>query len=222
MGENDQYVEGQPVTIRMADGTVHTLFDWLNESLRSAFVIEPGRKEERFDLFTYARSQSPAALAGAYAMRAHTNLLRSGEVGLPKMHEMLVDSWRATAGTVLHQKVIDFASETTCIMHYNGKEYRQDTLIDLLLGSKRIADTRMISAHEYLKKYNKGMLTAENGDQPVPELLAVHIRENLPFGVRVVCESSSALAAYRAYLGKHDERATFWVHLEGPYKRIVV
>jgi len=218
--------------IRLPDGTVLDLSEWSNESFRSALFVNPWSAQNVWELFVYSRG---VAIPGTdiVANRAHTNIPRSGDSGLPLDWAMYVLQWRAALNMTLEQPVLDWAAETVVQFEYNGKYYGNTPLIDLLLGARPVGD-------------------------PLP----VHMRENLGFKVTVSTDNERAVAQLRDWLrgggsvlpenvrdavteldailrlqpegpvaaslrhvqaklrpGRH---LMAWIHLEGPVKRVLV
>jgi hypothetical protein len=153
-------------TIQLPSGATIQMCDFVRDSLRSAFVVTPYGTEDRWEVFSGSRSQALEGDKSRYMTRAHTNIPRSGDSGLPKDWEMLVDNWKAICPN-MSQVVIDWASETSACLEYNGKSYGDRTLLELLL------------------------------DHPVLGTHPVHIRENLSYGVRIDSGKPTALKALR-------------------------
>jgi len=148
------------------DGTTVQLVDFVRDNLRSAFAVTPYGTEDRWEVFSNGRSQALEGDKSRYMTRAHTNIPRSGDSGLPKDWEMLIDSWKAICPN-MSQVVLDWASETSACLIYNGKSYGDRTLLELLL------------------------------DHPVLDTHPVHIRENLSYGVHIDTCKPAALKALR-------------------------
>jgi hypothetical protein len=132
--------------------------EWSTGAMRSAFVIEPWSsmgRTDRIPLFSYGRSM-PIPGTSITATRAHTNIPRCGDNGLPMGWEMLVGKWRANINVPLDQPVMDWAATVNVAFHYNAKRYAETTLLDLILNPEAIGD-------------------------PQP----IHLRENIGFGVDV-------------------------------------
>jgi hypothetical protein len=160
-------------TFKLPDGSTITLSDMVYQSMRSAFVVRPWGNEEHWDLFTAGRGQDiPGAAPGTKATRAHTNIPRSGDSGLPKDWEALVCRWRASLNVPLEQPVLDWASETSVQYEYNGKYYADETLADLLFGTQSLGG----------------------------EALPIHMRENLSYKVHVETSDKRTLEALRTWL----------------------
>ena len=148
------------------------LVDTLRDSLRSSFVVHPRRDDTMWEVFTQGPSSPVPGDPTIMATRTHTNILRSGVLGLPCDWEMLVYSWRAGCAD-LSQPVLDWAAETNALLVYNYKQYNTAVLIDLLLD-RRVTFT----------------------DDPI------HVRENLGYKVVVETTNAKALAALRDHLRK--------------------
>jgi hypothetical protein len=106
------------------------------DSLRSAFRINsydlPSRSE--WEPFGYARVQPMED--GTIATKAHTNLSRSGPLGLPRDQEALLTKWRAQINVPMSDEVVEWASTTSVEFWYNMKQYANSTLLDLILGPR--------------------------------------------------------------------------------------
>lgn len=118
--------------------------NYVFESLRSALVIQPWNDDlrEEWELFSYERGHPVPGTIGPEAVRAssiHTNVPRSGSVGLPRDWEMKVHEWRATVSCPLEQPVLDWAAETSVKFRYNETLWGDAVLADLLFGSKSLS-----------------------------------------------------------------------------------
>jgi hypothetical protein len=120
-----------PGQVMLDDGTVIHWADYLPWRLRSAFPVTATDDVSHWRLFTWAAGQSPWTVP-IVATRAHTNMPQPN--CLPKNHEMLVRSIRASTNVLLEQPVLDWASETSIRYTYRNKLYSEDLLVDLLLG----------------------------------------------------------------------------------------
>lgn len=222
-------------SIKLPNGEVLFLSDWIYGSLYSAAVVMPyGEGYSELCPFASGRSQQLAGgPAGELATAAHSNLPRNGDNGLPMGWEMYVSGWKAQCSLALEQPVVDFASDCFAQFQYNGKTYGECRLIDLLLGASPLA--------------------GEGGAPNLP----VHMRTHLSYGVVLRSMKQAAVDDFRAYLrtGKSGadptiiaeleqlarlaggnigveikriqqklqpgKRATFWIGLEGYIKRTV-
>lgn len=230
-------MKGGSPFIRLPDGSTIALSDWVYGSFYSAAVVMPYGEEgySNLEFFANGRSQQLAgAPAGELASYAHTNVVRSGDNGLPIDWEMIVYSWRAQCSLPLEQPVIDYAAECMLQFDYNGKMYRQCRLIELLLGGAE--------------------LTSKAGTPSLP----IHMRQHLQYKVNMVPQSRAVVDRFQEYLRSKTpsvdatvlselgqlarlapaplaaeitriqkklqpgRRATFWVSLEGYIKRTIV
>lgn len=167
-------------TLTLANGVQLSLADYTWDSLRSAFVVDPQGEGDRWVAFSYGPSQR--IVGGSFtANRAHTNVPRNGDSGLPKDWAMFVRRWRAHCDMPLLTPLLNFAAETTVEFQYNDKRYASSTLLDLLMGQQHIAD---------------------DDTRPHADVmgLPVHMREGLNYEVVVECRSSSALDELREHL----------------------
>jgi hypothetical protein len=223
-------------SIRLPNGEVIFLSDWIWGSLYSAAVVMPyGEGYDELCPFASGRSQQLAgAPAGEFATSSHSNIPRSGDNGLPNGWEMFVSGWRAQCSLPLEQPVVDFASDCFAEFQYNGKMYGQGRLIDLLLGASALA--------------------GEGGAPNLP----IHMRPHLSYGVVLRPMKKAASDDFRAYLRTRTpcadptviaeleqlarlaggnvgseitriqkklqpgKRATFWIGIDGYIKRTVV
>jgi hypothetical protein len=167
--------------LTLANGVRLSLADYIWGSLRSAFVVDPQGEGDRWVAFSYGPSQRIAG--GSFtANRAHTNVPRNGDSGLPKDWAMFVRRWRAHCDMPLLTPLLNFAAETTVEFQYNNdKRYASSTLLDLLMGQQHIAD---------------------DDTRPHADVmgLPVHMREGLNYEVVVECRSSTALDELREHL----------------------
>jgi hypothetical protein len=179
------YVPGAPfgvnsgtTTIRLPSGQVISLYDWSWQRMRSSFIVDAQHTDSAWDLFTYSRGQ---AVPGSVrpATRGHTNVPRSGDIGLPRDWEMLVYKWNALINAPLEQPVLDWASETSVVFEYAYKQYASEVLVDLILDDAPIA--------------------GEAAD-PTKPAMPVNMRENLNYQVSVRTESESAIRGLRDWL----------------------
>lgn len=222
-------------TIRMPDGSTVELTDLCYQSLRSAFVVRPWADDSQWDLFSYGRSQDVVGAPGLKATRAHTNLPRSGDSGLPKDWEAMIYRWRANLNVLLEQPVLDWASETSVHFEYNGKHYGDEKLIDLLFGAqplsvgdafpvhmrdgcsfKAVVLTGNMKALEELRVWLRGDTTkAANTELDMLVEVAKHFRgeaaDAIVEGIRRVQKKTQP-----------GRTLTGWVHLEGLMRRPVV
>jgi len=166
--------------LKLGDGTEIAMADLIREDLYSAFMLHPWHDSDAWDLYAYGVQMGdlPGALPGTRPTRAHTNVPRSGETGLPRDWQMQVWKWRATLSAPLDQTILDWASETTAQFHYNGKSYVTRALVELLLHPCSL------------------------GEQELP----VHIREHLSYGANIRTENKAVLVKLREWLrGPLDE-----------------
>src|SRR3954470_6956363 len=92
----------------------------IRTGIYSSFVIDPWGAGSQWNTFSYSRSQDLlGAPPGVKAGRSHTNVPRSGDMGLPKDWEMAVESWHATLSVPLDQVVLDWAAESFAQFEYN-------------------------------------------------------------------------------------------------------
>lgn len=184
-------------TIKLANGAVINLVDYIHTSYRSAFVVGLHTAQDfRETLFTNVRSQPiPGHPTGAVSSRTHCNLPRSGDNGLPKDWQMLVEKWYAVINVPLAESVMEFASHMFMDFIYNGKTYGDATLLELLLGKVSLA----------------GEVLAGGGMTPVM------MRENLGFHVNVRMESEVGIKAIQSYL---MESAKPQIGLEEPVAQL--
>lgn len=224
-----------PPIMNLPDGRVISLTDITWGNLRSAFIVTPYGSESRWTPFSTCLSQPVSGSIETAATRAHTNLWRSGDSGLPKDWEMLVHQWKARLNLYLEESVLDWAAETSVDYFFNERRYASATLADLLLDSNSVA--------------------ASNGGLPV------HMRELLTYRVEVETQNEKALRQLRHRLQGEEDAApniqgafhqlgaiadlqrdillqnslrqiqktlvpgrslTCWISLEGPLKRCVV
>lgn len=216
----------------LSDGRTMSINNAIWSSLRSAFVLSRETTDRQWDLFGYSRHET--APGATEPSRAHTNIPRSGDVGLPRDWEMIVCRWRASINIPFVESVLDWAAETSVELVYNDKCCANETLADLLLSGATIS--------------------GPGDDYPV------HMREHLSYRVALRTDSESALRGLRDYLRGDvaDEKLrvaiaelgvlarmtkdsaigdaiqhvinrlnpskslTCWVHLEGALKRTVV
>jgi hypothetical protein len=216
--------------LRLPDGTVLSLADWVNESFRSAFYVSPWNAQNAWDLFTYARG---TAIPGTdlVATRAHTNIPRSGDTGLPREWEMHVMQWRAATNMPLEQPILDWAAETVVQFEYNSKISGNAPLIDLLLGTRTIGNPMPVWMREnlsfqvvvktenervvgQLRDWLRGGSAADNVRDAVAELDAI---------VRLQSDQQlvKSLQHVQAKLQPGRQLLT-WIHLEGPLKRCIL
>ena len=217
-------------TFRLPNGVVLDLSEWMSESFRSAFFVEPYTLDKEWELFTYGRG-APIPGTDRTATRALTNLPRSGDSGLPRGWEMYVLQWRAMVNMPLEQPILDWASETSVQFEYNSKFYGQTTLLDLLLGARAIGDPMPIhvrenlgfraavttdneKAVETLRTWLRGSAIADSVREAATELDTI-IRMQSDENVR------AALRHVQAKL-QPGRVLTAWVHLEGPIKRVIL
>ena len=160
------------IRIKLDDGREISLTDTLRDSLRSSFIVHPRRDETMWEVFAQGPSSPVPGNPTILATRTHTNILRSGNSGLPCDWEMWVHSWRAGCAD-LSQPVLDWAAETNAVLVYNCKQYNSAVLIDLLL------DRRVTFTDD-----------------------SIHVRENLGYKVVVETTNAKALAALRDHLRK--------------------
>jgi len=165
-------VSDEQPDIGRIDGNVHW-HEMFYASLRSAFIIRPWSSDDKWDLFVSARAQPVPGAPGVLSTRAHTNIPRSGDSGLPRDWSMTVTRWRATANVLLEEPVLDWASETSVHFRYNMKQWADANLVDLLLGAQPISEG------------------------PMDPLL---MRDSCCYGVEVITGSASALAGLRDWL----------------------
>jgi hypothetical protein len=159
---------------QLPDGQAVHFTDTIWHDLRSAFVVRPWGDEREWAPFSYGRNQDVPGAPEVKATPAHTNIVRSGEVGLPKDWEMLVCRWRATLNVPLSEAVLAWAAETAVQFEYNSKLYGSATLADLLLSTQPMA--------------------SPSNDRPI------HMRENLGYCARVRTGSERSLEGLRASL----------------------
>lgn len=202
--------------------------DALWHDFRSAFIVASDGPPE-WRPFSYGRS-GPVAGTDKPATRAHTNVYRSGDSGLPKDFEMWATSWRASVNVPLSTEVLAWAAETFVEFKYNDRPYWNASLADLLLSRQ------------------------------MPQKVPLHMRENLAFEVVVRSENLHTLERLQDSLHDPNvpdnvrradealqilERVTSsgtmvgelrrvrqilrpttqlicWIHLEGPLRRVVI
>lgn len=217
---------GATPSITMSDGSVVSLADWIHTDLRSALIVDPWAGGNQWELFTYARAQS---VSGTAATRAHTNIPRSGDSGLPRDWEMYVTGWRAQTNVRLDQEVMDWAAETFVQFSYNQTHQGDTTLLDLLLhpqplkmvwmrenlGYQVRVESDPVAAKTFCDWLRDGVETKQNVRDAVTELdtiIRLHAKgDGLTSSLRHVQKTLS-----------DGRKVTVWVHLEGWLKRVVV
>jgi len=216
--------------LRLPDGRVIDLTEWkLNRSFRSALVIDSHEPcPSDWALFTYNRSQSIVG-TNLKATRAHSNIPRVGDSGLPKDWEMYVMRWRATISMPLVQPVLDWATETAVQFEYNSKIYADATLLDLLLSPQSLdAPTHMQENLPYQVTVNstpaavaalrEWLRTDSDASDQVRDAVA-----QLDTIIGMVSDANIGTALRRVQAKLVKSRAlTVWVHFEGPLKVVIV
>jgi len=216
---------------KLPDGSTITLADMVYESMRSAFIVRPWGEETRWDLFSYSRTQDvTGAVPGTKATRAHTNIPRSGDSGLPRDWEALLCRWRANLNVSLEQPVLDWASETSVQFEYNCKLFSSETLADLLLSPQSLGGEAL---PVHMRENLSYKVTAETSDKRVLDALRTWLRGPGSETVRDAITELDMVArladgkiadAIRHVQAKLQpgRQLVGWVHLEGLVKRCVV
>jgi hypothetical protein len=226
-------------TITLPDGSKLTLSELVYQSLRSAFIVQPWTSDSEWELFSYGRSQDVAGAPGLKASRAHTNIPRSGDSGLPKAWEAAIFRWRASLNVPLEQPVLDWAAETTVHFEYNDKSWGDEKLVDLLFGAQPLGGTgvelpvhmrentgyrvRVItdnkqvlqSLRDWLRNYGSGVPAGALGDLDVIAKFASR------FKVEAIDAFAAAIQRVQEKL-QPGRAMTGWVHLEGLIRRVIV
>ncbi len=120
-------------TLRLPDGTVISLREWLAGSYYSSMIIDPWREDISHSptrLFSYGRAQM-IPNTNKYAEAWHTNIPISGDCGLPRDWEGLVYGVRAETNQY-SPAVWDWAAKTHVKVIYNQKTYFETSLLSLL------------------------------------------------------------------------------------------
>ena len=198
------------------------------DSLYSAFVIEAGsQRPETWQLFDYGRSQNIPCTT-IVATNAHTNMPRSGASGLPMNWIMQADRWRAGANLrFLTDDVLEWASETSCRLVYNGQSIAVTPLSDLLLAPHPLSNPS-----GYGNRSNQLAREIAAGHLSRPEPLV--LRENISFWIEMQCpqraidhlstflvENSLQLTDKRESVNDkiRTPRLVGWIWLEGVLSR---
>lgn len=179
------------------------------DALYSSLVItaEQQGHPPQWDLFSYGRSQMICGF-NEVATRIHTNVPRSGTVGLPMNWEAWITRWRAaTSLRYVDDPIMDWAAETYAELRYNDRVEASLPLAELLLSPQPVGE-----------QHNVSMRRVDGAQQPIGRYL--WIRENLGYEVRITPETRVAEQCFKRlqeYLIEKTQthRLTLWIRLEG-------
>lgn len=230
-------------TITLPDGQVIMLRDWTDQELRATFDLTAGGQQSVWFPYVYDRSRSDDGgpyrenargrieETGRVATVADFSCPQSGDRGLPHDWEFYAFGWRATVhgpkAVIDSDELAAWLASTSGTLEYNCKSYATLALSDLVASSKPLEGPN-----------TEGEATREGPpiDQPPASLewlvkmvpgyfgphLPIHFREALQYGVRVVSDDHTTLAALRHVLGRSDAILKVRFHLRGFLCRVVV
>lgn len=184
-------------TLKMPDGTIIYLADYIEKSLYSSLIIEPEKPNcNPIELFSYGLSQQIVG-SSRLATRIHTNVPRAGYSGLPQAWSGVVFGWRATTD-VDTPEFRRWAMRTLCQFRYNRRVKMEASLFELL--RRPIQDEADCSEF--------------NGFEPPrdsPFMVPIRLDENLEFAVII----ESQLKASEEFVNTLKEDVLIRVHLDG-------
>lgn len=140
--------------------------------------------------------------------RAHTNIPRDGDTGLPMGWEAFIRTWRASLNMrFVDGPILEWAALTSAELRFNDHTYATTRLLDLLAAPQAVFDDAP-SREFFNTRYGA---TGEH-----PAFRPMWIRENLPYGVSIV-SPQRATDGVRRWLDEHttNGRLLCWVHLDG-------
>jgi hypothetical protein len=176
-------------------------------NLYSCFTITAAPSEQNeWSLFSSGAGWPIAGDQRLIQTRAHTNIPRGGDTGLPMGWEALIRTWRASLNTrFVDGPVLDWAQATSAELFFNEKPYATASLLDLLAAPQAVFDD--VPSREFF---------AARAGRDQPAFQPMWIRENIRYGVTVT-SPQRAVDGVKKWLAEHtvDGRILCWVHLDG-------
>lgn len=174
------------------------------DSLYSCLIIEADAGPSDWRLFEYGRSQ-PVAGSKQLATRAHTNLPRPADVGLPMGWAAQIVRWRASTSIRLQDPLLDWAAETSAEFRFDDKTVASSPLLDILMAPQPILG----NGHRLGRSIGETILTGDPCD-------GLNMREMIGFGVRVLAPPKDTDQLRAWLVSQHNAaRMSLWIWLEG-------
>lgn len=232
-------------TITLPGGQVISLRDWTDQELRATFDLTAGGRQSMWFPFAYDRSRQSGDGDGPYresgrgrieetgriATVADFSCPQSGDVGLPRDWEFMAFGWRATVhgpkAVLDSEELASWLASTSGTLEYNHKSYATLALSDLVASSKPLEGPNTEGeatregppvenppgSREWITKMVPGYFGP---------FLPIHFRMGLQYGVRVMCDDHTTLAALRSVLGRADTILKVRLHLRGLLCRTII
>ena len=122
-------------SVTMPDGQRLILCEWARAPLFGACMVNPGgNMPDTLEVFTAGRGSPIPGSVSVPMMRHHTNLLKSGDNGLPLDYEMIVSKMSGKCSERLAEPVMRLFDTIYVNFEYNCKKYTENRLSDLMLG----------------------------------------------------------------------------------------
>ncbi len=193
------------------------------DSLYSCMIIESDYALVDVELFSYGLSQGVPG-GNCNATRAHTNVPRSGHVGLPMHWDMFVYRWRFQTNVRLDEPVLDWAAETHATLVYHDKPESSLPVMALLMAPQDFSmpidllefATDMPGGPERSRPFTNRRDGGPGSGAPL------WLRENLSYSVRVQTHPK-ANQELQKYLVAHTNsgRMLLWCYFDGLLRKDV-
>lgn len=158
--------------------------------------------QTQWTLFEATRGNPIAGDPTCVQTRAHTNIPRSGLVGLPMAWQAWINQWRATLNVRFSDgPILRWLEGTSALLRFNDKTYASGPLLDLVCAPQPV----------YLDKDTAEMNARPYGRDPM------WLREHIAYYVAI--ESSERdVKDVKDWLSHYtkDGRLLCWIHLDGP------
>lgn len=183
-------------------------------SLYSCFALAAGSDIATWNPFNHGIGYPIAGDPSLIMTRAHTNIPRSADVGIPMGWDAVIRTWRASANMRFADgPIADWAAGTTVELFFNERTYSSTPLLDLLAAPQPLFEDRGLRdvlADSDLAHDRVGLALAANPNPPM------WIRENIAYGALVTSQQKEANAA-RLWLVENIPTGRFlcWIHLDG-------
>ena len=209
-------------TLRLPDGTLLELHDWVATSLYSTCIIEPTRYTDTINLFSNGLGQQIiGSFQNKFNTRAHTNVPRGGYCGLPKSWQFYINGVYAETNYERNSIVEDWLFTTSATIIYNGKPYLDTPLSALMNPTTMVYPLEEPLHNEFsispTDTYGRGRTKNIGLNLALPILL----RENLMYEVHVTSSCHKIQARLADYVREQERELYLRVHLDGLLRKPV-